>query len=66
VTLRDAPRSPDDGVIADYSGSIADPATLAARLEADPGVAAHGLFPPELVDEVLVARGNDLERYSLR
>ena len=56
VTLRDAPPSPDDGVIADYSGAVADPAALAAWLDADPGVAAHGLFPPELVSEVLVAR----------
>jgi ribose 5-phosphate isomerase A len=57
VTLRDAPRSPDDGVIADYAGPVADPATLAARLEADPGVAAHGLFPPTLVSDVLICSG---------
>ena len=48
------PRSPDGGVIADYRGEIGDPAALAARLEADPGVAAHGLFPPDMVSEVLV------------
>jgi ribose 5-phosphate isomerase A len=64
VELRDAPRSPDDGVIADYRGEINDPAALAARLEADPGVAAHGLFPPELVSEVLVGRGNSVERMA--
>ncbi len=46
VRLRDVDPSPDDGVIADYDGPIGDPASLAARLEADPGVAAHGLFPP--------------------
>jgi len=62
VELRDAPRSPDDGFIADYRSEIGDPAALAARLEADPGVAAHGLFPPELVSEVLVARENEVER----
>ena len=62
VALRDAPRSPDDGVIADYSGEIGDPAALAARLEADPGIAAHGLFPPELVSEVLVGSGNAVDR----
>ena len=44
VELREAPPSPDHGTIADYRGEIGDPATLAARLEADPGVAAHGLF----------------------
>jgi ribose 5-phosphate isomerase A len=64
VTLRDAPRSPDDGVIADYQGEVGDPAALAARLEADPGVAAHGLFPPDLVSEVFVARGDAVDRTS--
>jgi ribose 5-phosphate isomerase A len=65
VALRDAPRSPDDGVIADYSGEIGDPAALAARLEADPGIAAHGLFPPELVSDVLVGSGNAVDRRKL-
>jgi ribose 5-phosphate isomerase A len=65
VAPRDAPRSPDDGVIADYSGEIGDPAALAARLEADPGIAAHGLFPPELVSEVLIGRGGAVERLQL-
>lgn len=65
VELRDAPRSPDGGVIADYrGGGLDDPATLAARLEADPGVAAHGLFPPDMVSEVLIARGDGVERTS--
>ena len=54
VSLRDIPPSPDGGVIADYRGEIGDPAALATRLEADPGVAAHGLFPPDMVSEVLV------------
>jgi len=62
VGLRDVPRSPDDGVIADYRGEIDDPATLAARLETDPGVAAHGLFPPQMVSEVIVGRGSSAER----
>jgi len=57
VELREAPRSPDDGVIADYRGPIGDPAALAARLEADPGVAAHGLFPPDMVSDLLVGYG---------
>ncbi len=58
VEPRDVPPSPDDGLIADYRGPIDDPAALAARLEADPGVAAHGLFPPALVDDVLIATGD--------
>lgn len=62
VELRDAPRSPDDGVIADYHGEVGEPAALAARLEADPGVAAHGLFPPDMVSELLVGAGAAVER----
>jgi ribose 5-phosphate isomerase A len=65
VTLRDAPRSPDDGVIADYEGAVADPVALSAWLDADPGVAAHGLFPPALVSEVLVAKGGEVERTGI-
>jgi ribose 5-phosphate isomerase A len=38
VALRDAPPSPDGGLIADYRGPIGDPAALAARLSATPGV----------------------------
>jgi ribose 5-phosphate isomerase A len=65
VEPRDAPRSPDGGLIADYRGpGLDDPAALAARLEADPGVAAHGLFPPDMVSEVLVARGDAVNRTS--
>jgi ribose 5-phosphate isomerase A len=63
VGLRpDTPPSPDGGLIADYRGPVGDPAELAARLEADPGVAAHGLFPPDIVSEVLVGRGAAVER----
>ncbi len=64
VELRDVPPSPDGGTIADYRGAIGDPAELAARLEADPGVAAHGLFPPTLVHDVLIARGEEIERWQ--
>jgi ribose 5-phosphate isomerase A len=66
VELRDVPASPDGGAIADYHGAIADPAELAVRLEADPGVAAHGLFPPALVHDVLIARGEEVEHIRLR
>ncbi len=62
VELRDVPRSPDAGAIADHRGEIVDPAALAARLEADPGVAAHGLFPPEMVSELLVGAGGAVTR----
>jgi ribose 5-phosphate isomerase A len=67
VALRpETPRSPDGGLIADYRGpGLDDPATLAARLEADAGVAAQGLFPPALVSEIFVARGSDVERTTI-
>jgi len=58
-------RSPDDGLIADYRGEIGDPAGLAARLEADPGVAAHGLFGPGMVSAVLVGARGAVERLNL-
>jgi ribose 5-phosphate isomerase A len=60
--LRDVTHSPDGGVIADYTGSFDDPAELARWLSAMPGVVEHGLFPPEMVAEVLVGRGEDVER----
>jgi len=65
VELRDAPESPDGGVIADYGGPLGDPAELAARLAATPGVVEHGLFPPELVSAVLVGRGDTVERLTI-
>jgi ribose 5-phosphate isomerase A len=65
VTLRDVPRSPDGGVIADYHGPLDDPAALAARLSATAGLVEHGLFPPSLTAEILVARGERVERRTL-
>ena len=65
VELREVPHSPDDGVIADFRGEVGDPAALAARLEADPGVAAHGLFPAAMVSDLLVGRGDSVEHLTL-
>jgi ribose 5-phosphate isomerase A len=62
VALRDAPPSPDGGVIADYLGSVSDPRALASRLSATPGVVEHGLFAPELVSVILIAREEGVER----
>ena len=62
VELRDAQRSPDGGVIADYLGPVDDPAELAERLQATPGVVEHGLFPPELVSEILIGRAGGVDR----
>lgn len=61
VTLRDVPRSPDGGVIADYTGSFDDPRGLADRLSAEAGVVDHGIFAPELVSDVVVASGDAVE-----
>ena len=53
--LRGGAPSPDDGLIADWTGAVDDPAELAARLDAEPGVVGHGLFGPDLVSDVVVA-----------
>ena len=61
AALRDAPPSPDHGVIADYLGEIGDPAELARRLSETPGLVEHGLFAPDMVSCVVVGRGEDAE-----
>ncbi len=59
----DTPPSPDGGIIADLlDADASDPERLAARLGATPGVVDHGLFPPALVGDVLVARAGRVER----
>jgi ribose 5-phosphate isomerase A len=65
VSLRNVPRSPDGGVIADFVGDLDDPAELAAALASTPGVVDHGLFPPDLVATVLVARGTLVETVAV-
>lgn len=65
TVLRPVPHSPDGGVIADYHGPIDDPRVLADRLSSTPGVIEHGLFPPDLVAEVLVARGTTVETLTV-
>jgi ribose 5-phosphate isomerase A len=65
ATLRaDAPPSPDDNVIADHHGPVDDPRALAARLDAVAGVVGHGLFAPELIDEVIVAAADGVRRLT--
>jgi ribose 5-phosphate isomerase A len=63
TVLRQAPPTPDGGVLADYTGEIGHPAQLAAQLAAVPGVIAHGLFPPSMVSEVVVGRGDRSEEF---
>ena len=64
VELRNVPPSPDGGVIADYLGPVEDPAAVAAWLSATAGVVDHGFFPPELTSDVLVGRGDEVERLA--
>jgi ribose 5-phosphate isomerase A len=59
--LRDSVSSPDGGVIADYHVPFDDPGELSARLAGTPGVVEHGLFPPSMVAEVLIGRGDEVE-----
>ena len=64
VSLRDWPPSPDGGVIADYLGEVGDPNRLAEWLSAAVGVVEHGLFPAAMVSDVIVARGDVVERIT--
>lgn len=61
VTLREVPKSPDGGVIADVDCALDDPGTVAAWLSGTPGLVEHGLFPPEMVTMALVARGTEVQ-----
>jgi ribose 5-phosphate isomerase A len=58
---RGGPPSPDGGVIADWTGAVDDPAALARRLDAEPGVVDHGLFAPAYVTDVVVASNGDVD-----
>jgi ribose 5-phosphate isomerase A len=60
VALRPAPPTPDGGLLADYLGPLEDLDQLAARLSQTPGVVEHGLFPPHLTSEILVATGSGI------
>jgi ribose 5-phosphate isomerase A len=60
AALRSAPPTPDGGLLADYLGSVEDPDQLATRLSQTPGVVGHGLFPPHLTTEILVATGSGI------
>jgi ribose 5-phosphate isomerase A len=59
------PPSPDQGVIADYTAAFADPAALAEQLSGTAGVVDHGLFPPALTSDVLIARTGEVEHRML-
>ncbi len=61
IELREAPPTPDGGVLADYQGEVDDAERLSALFAAQPGVVAHGLFPPSMVSAVVVGRGDQVE-----
>jgi ribose 5-phosphate isomerase A len=63
AALRPAPPTPDGGVLADYLGPVEDPCALMARLSLTPGVVEHGLFPPGLASEILVATGASVDGF---
>jgi ribose 5-phosphate isomerase A len=65
VRLREAPLSPDGGVIADFLDGFGDPESLAAHLSAAPGVVEHGLFPGSMVSDVLIGHGETVEHRTL-
>jgi ribose 5-phosphate isomerase A len=58
----DAPLTPDGGVIADYRGSVEDPAGLSTMLADVPGVVDHGLFPPSMVTGVIIGTDTGARR----
>jgi ribose 5-phosphate isomerase A len=66
VQLRDVPRSPDGGIIADYLAPFDDPERLARQLADAVGVVEHGLFPPTMVSQVVIARGEQVEIREVR
>jgi ribose 5-phosphate isomerase A len=63
AALRSGSPTPDQGVLADYLGPLEDPDEVARRLSLTPGVVEHGLFPPRLTAEILVATGSSIRRF---
>lgn len=60
AVLRNVPKSPDGGVIADVDCALDDPGAVASWLSATPGVIEHGLFPPDMVTMALVGCGREV------
>jgi ribose 5-phosphate isomerase A len=60
--LRNAPPTPDGGVLVDWRGPVEDPASLAVLLDHTSGIVEHGLFPPELISDVLIGRGRTVDK----
>lgn len=56
VVLRSPELTLNGGLVADVHARLSDPRTLSDQLDGLPGVLGHGLFGPELVDDVIVGR----------
>ncbi len=56
VVLRSPEVSINGGLVADVHAPLSDPRTLSDQLDSLPGVLGHGLFGPELVDDIIVGR----------
>lgn len=65
VQLRDAPPTPDGGVLADVALGLEDPVSAMHWLEEIPGIISHGLFPPGTWDTALISRGTAVTRRPL-
>ena len=63
--LRHVPLSPDGGAIADYHGPVPSPGETATWLSGVPGVIDHGLFGPDLVTDILIARDGEIEHRTV-
>jgi ribose 5-phosphate isomerase A len=56
VVLRSSEPTLNGGLVADVHARLHDPRILAEQLDMLPGVLGHGLFGPELVDDIIVGR----------
>jgi ribose 5-phosphate isomerase A len=56
VVLRSPEVTINGGLVADVHARLSDPRTLSDQLDSLPGVLGHGLFGPELVDDIIVGR----------
>jgi len=55
----------DSKELVDLCTQIGITASVAAKLSATPGVVDHGLFGPELVSDVLIAHGSEIEHRTI-
>jgi ribose 5-phosphate isomerase A len=60
VSLRSLDPTVNGGLVADVRAPLTDPGELSQRLDAIPGVLGHGLFGPELVDDIIVGRDGEV------